>query len=167
MKKSLSLFLLLPFLLQFTACRYSLRGISIPENVNTFYVADFDNVADNVVATLSQDFTQLLRDKIRNESRLNPDDTNPDIEFKGQIVDFSVSSVAPQPGETSAFNRLEIRIAVEFISNKDEEENWKQNFSFFNDFPSDQDILDVQEDLIENINAQLVEDIFNRAFTNW
>ncbi len=154
-------------LLQLPACKYSLRGISIPENVNTFYVEDFENVADNVVATLSQDFTQLLRDKIRNESRLNPDDTDPDIEFSGQIIDYSVTSVAPQPGETSAFNRLEIRVAVEFVSNKDEEENWKKNFSFFNDFPSDQNILDVQEDLINNINDQLVEDIFNHAFTNW
>ncbi|MEM1320273.1 MAG: LPS assembly lipoprotein LptE [Bacteroidota bacterium] len=167
MKRRYSLPLLFLLLLQFSACRYSLRGISIPENVNTFYVSNFDNVADNVVPTLSLQFTQLLRDKIRNESRLNPDDTDPDIEFRGQITNFTVSSVAPQPGETSALNRLEIKIFVEFISNKDESENWKQPFSFFNDFPSDQDILEVQEELINIISAQLVEDVFNRAFTNW
>jgi len=148
------------------AC-YSFKGISIDPNTQTFYVELFDNTSRTIVPTLSQDFTQSLRDKIRNESRLNPSDTDPDIEFKGNITNYNVSSVAPQPGETTAFNRLEISVKVEFVNNKDEEKNWQQNFRFFNDFGSDENLLDIQDELIQNINDQLVEDIFNKAFTNW
>ncbi len=160
------LYITLLFVVSLSSC-YSFKGITIPVTVNTFYVNLFDNDAQNVVPNLSLDFTEKLKDKIRSESRLDESNTDPDIEFKGTITQYRVSSEAPTTGETTAFNRLTITIAVEYINNQDEEDNWKQNFSFFNDFPSSQNLLSVQDELIENINDQLVEDIFNKAFTNW
>lgn len=154
------------FCLISSAC-YSFKGISIDPNTKTFYVQLFENTSRTIVPTLAQDFTQSLRDKIRNESRLNPTDTDPDIEFIGNITGYRVSSVAPQANETTAFNRLEISVDIDFINHQDEEKNWKQTFRFFNDFESTQNLLDVQDQLIRNISDQLVEDIFNKAFTNW
>ncbi|MFT5764518.1 MAG: hypothetical protein ACI8X3_001949, partial [Saprospiraceae bacterium] len=69
--------------------------------------------------------------------------------------------------ELTAFNRLDVTVNVEFINNKDETQNWVQPFSYFSDFESDQNFLTVQDGLVETINNQLVEDIFNKAFTNW
>lgn len=150
----------------FNQC-YSLRGISIDPNVKTYFVAQFKNNASNAPPTLHQTFSEALKEKIRTESRLVYADTEPDIEFKGSIVDFRVSSEAPQPGESTALNRLTITTAIEYIDHKDEKKGWKNNFSFFYDFPSSQDLLSIQEDAISVISNQMMEDIFNKAFTDW
>lgn len=153
-------------LLSLSSC-YSFSGVSIDPNVRTYYVAQFKNNALNSVPVLEQTVTEALKEKIRTESRLIYDETNPDIEFDGSIVDFRITSEAPQPGETTAINRLTIVTAVEYINNFDEEKGWKSNFSFFFDFPSSQDLSQVQDEAIDVILNQMMEDIFNKAFTDW
>ena len=155
------------------SCTVSLKSTGIPVTINTFFVEEFDNTASNVVPTLSYDFSQALIDKIRNESRLNYVETDPDVIFSGVISRYQVTSVAPEENNgiaTTAFNRLEMGVQVNYINNKEDDpkkKEWSQLFSFFVDFESDQNLLDVQESLIEALNDQLVEDIFNKAFTDW
>ncbi len=146
---------------------YSFKGTSIDPEVNTFYVALFENNAINVVPALDIIFTERLRDKIRLESRLRYNDTEPDIEFSGSIIGYDISSVAPQAGETTAFSRLKITVAVDYLNNKIEDDKWKQNFNFFVDFSADENIINIQDDLITTINNQIVELIFQKAFNNW
>lgn len=154
-------------LLSFSGC-YSFRGISIAPEIETYFVAQFDNISGNVVPTLAPNFTEKLKDKIRNESRLIYVDTqDADVEFSGVISDYRVTSEAPQPGEAVAFNRLTIGIRVEYLNRSNEEESTTINSSFYAEYPSDTNLLDVQEDLIEIITDQLVEDVFTKAFTNW
>jgi hypothetical protein len=152
--------------LLFSGC-YSFQGISIPNDVNSYYVELFENQAAATVPTLPRDFTERLKDKIRRESRLNYNDQYPDIEFSGAITEFRVSAEAPKAGEQVGFNQLTIAVMVEFKNKKDEKANWKQSFSFFDNFAADENLLDVQESLIENISKELVDRIFNKAFTNW
>lgn len=162
--------LLLFFCLSIWQCGnngYSLRGISIPADVSTYYVGQFKTNALNAPPTLAIETAEALKEKIRRESRLVLNDTSPDVEFQGTIVDFRVTAEAPQPGESSAINRLTIVTAIEYISNKNEEDGFKRNFSFFFDFPATTDLTAVQTQAIDDILAQITEDIFNAAFTNW
>ena len=85
----------------FNAC-YSFRGISIDPTVSTYYVEQFTNNALNAQPALAQRFAEDLKEKIRTESRLILDDTDPNVEFKGIIVRYDVTSEAPQPGETTS-----------------------------------------------------------------
>ena len=165
-------FLALSSMFFFSSCTiggsgYSFQGISIPTDVNTYYVELFENQAPASVPTLPREFTERLKDKIRTESRLKYDDEEPDIEFTGAVTDFRVSAEAPKAGEQIGFNKLTITVQVNFVNNKDEKANWKQQFSFEDFFGASENLLDVQETLIENINKELVDRIFNRAFTNW
>ncbi|TAK36743.1 MAG: hypothetical protein EPO28_13045, partial [Saprospiraceae bacterium] len=153
-------------ILLFAGC-YSFKGISIPPDVSTFYVKTFENQTPDSEPTLSQEFTELLKDRIRRETRLNYNSEIPDIEFSGSITGFRVTAEAPKAGEQIGFNKLTISMQVEFINNKDEKANWKQQFSYDDFFEPDQNLLDVQTRLIKNISDELVERIFNRAFTNW
>ena len=146
---------------------YSFKGISIPPDVTTYHISQFKNNALNGPPTLAVEMTNALDAKIRNETRLIDDNQNPDIEFKGTIVDFRVTAEAPQPGEFSSINRLTIVTAVEYISEKNEDDNFKKNFSFFFDFPATTELASIQTEAIEDILDQLTEDIFNKAFTNW
>ena len=146
---------------------YSLKGISIPPDVNTCYVELFENQAPSSTPTLPRDLTERLKDKIRTESRLKYNDEDPDIEFTGAVTDFRVSAEAPKAGEQIGFNKLTISVRINFVNNKDEKANWSESFSFWDIFGANDNLLDVQETLIDNINKELVERIFNRAFTNW
>jgi hypothetical protein len=146
---------------------YSFRGISIPPDVRTYYVPVFEIRAPNAPPTIGQDFSEQLKDKVRNEARLLWEEENPDIEFTGAISNFVVKPVAPQPGETVALNRLEVSVSINFINHRDEKKNWNSSFSFFSDFGTDQNLLDIQDGLIVEIYDQIIEDIFNRAFTDW
>jgi len=146
---------------------YSFKGISIPPDVNTYYIELFENQAPSSTPTLPRDFTELLKDKIRRETRLQYADTDPDIEFTGAITDFRVSAEAPKADEQIGFNKLSITVQVNFTNNKNAKADWKQQFTFEDFFGANQNLLDVQDGLIETINNELADRIFNRAFTNW
>jgi hypothetical protein len=152
----------------FSGC-YSFKGISIDPAVRTFSVQIFENQALNAPVTLGIEFTEKLKDKVRSETRLLLNTQKADVEFSGVFEDFRVVPVAPKPGETVAFNRLEIRVKVNFINNNEPEKGWKdpKSFSFFQEFASDKELLVVQNQLITDISKQLLEDIFNAAFNNW
>lgn len=155
--------------LSFTSgCKYSFRGISIPPDVTTYFVDDFQNLAAEAPGDINQRFAEALRAKVRNESRLVYTETDPDIEFSGRITAFNLRPEALQAGNTVAQNKLEIFISVTYINNKDESKNWNQKqFSFFRTFESDQDFISIQDGLITEIFDQILENIFNDAFTGW
>lgn len=146
---------------------YSFTGVSLDPGIQTYYVAPFRDNADNAPAAISTDFTEALKEKIRTQSRLTYTETDPDIEFQGAIVDYRITSEAPQPGERTSLNRLTIVTAVEYINHRSEEEGWKNNFSFFFDFDSTTDFTSVEDEATRTISAQIMEDVFNKAFTDW
>lgn len=161
--------ILIGLIFSMTGC-YSFKGISIAPTISSFYVEQFQNGAFNAPPDIGVQFSEELKSIILNSTRLVYEDVNPNIEFKGSVRSFNVSSVAPQQtdeGFGSALNRLSISIEVEYYNNEDEEDNWNQTFSFFQDFESTDDLSDVQDELIELIFEQINQDIFNKAFTNW
>ena len=161
--------LLLPALMLITNGCYSFKGISIPPEVNTFYVRNFETLATNAPPTLSLDFGERLKDKVRSETRLKLLTDNADVEFTGKITDFRVVPVAPKPGEQVSLNRLEIKMRIGFINNNDEKKGWsaEKDFSHFAEFSNSTDLLAVQDQLVRQIGDQLLEDIFNAAFNDW
>lgn len=154
------------FLLQ--SC-YSFKGVSIPAEVNTFFITDFkiSNRALKAPRELGVRFADELKQQILRESRLTFSDANPDIEFSGEITRYAVVSVAPQPDETTAFSRLDISINVTYIDHQNEDNNWEKSFSDFRNFERSQNFLDVQDGLVNQIFEQIGEDIFNQTFSNW
>jgi len=161
-------FLMLLFLTSFcSGCKVSLNGYSIAPDVETYYVGNFKLTALNAPANITQTFAESLKDKISKESKLKYSDKDPHIEFNGTIQGFNVTSVAPQPNETTAFNRLTISLNVEYTNNLHPKDNWTKTFSHFDDFPSDVNLLQVQDEKIDIIFKQILEDIFNQAFNNW
>lgn len=157
---------LLLIMMSLSSC-YSLKNVSISPDLKTFYINAFENKAFNSPPIISQLFEEKLLNKVRNESRLIYQEVDPHVEFSGAIVGYNILSVAPEPNETTAFNRLQITVQVSYTNRLDEKDQWQQNFSFFENYASDVNLIDVQDNLVNLIYDQIVEDIFNKAFTNW
>lgn len=78
-----------------------------------------------------------------------------------------MTSIDPQPDQTVAYNQLEISIEVTYTDNKNKANNWKQTFSFFERYESTKNLASVREQLHSVIFTDIVEKVFNRAFTDW
>ena len=155
------------FIFCFCSCTIGFRGVSISPDVNTYSVAKVKISHPNAPLEISQQFSEALKQKIQEESRLNLVSRNADIDFKADITFFGYNAVAPEEGNTTTFNRLEIKVKVVYENEVDEKDGWTKSYSDFEDFPGSQSILDVQDDLTETILEDIIDRIFNDAFTNW
>ena len=158
---------LLILLLHGCKVNYSFTGASIAPEVKTVSVQYFPNYAPLVQPTLSQVFTESLKDKFLSETNLVLVEGDGDMNFEGAITGYAISPIAIQGNETAALNRLTITIKVKFTNTKNEKQNFDTAFSRYEDYESSLDLSSVEEGLIKQINDQLVELIFNKAVVNW
>lgn len=164
-------FLLLSFsLLMLSGCKvnYSFTGASIAPDVKTVSVQYFKNNASLAPPTLSQTFTEALKDIFIAQTSLGVVPRDGDLSFEGEITQYMTMPVAIQANsDQAALNRLTITVAVRFKNAKDEKQKFETSFSRYADYASSQNLNAVQNQLIEEINQQLVQDIFNKAVINW
>lgn len=149
-----------------SACKISFTGASISPDAKTISVAFFANNAPVVQPTLSQSFTEALRDIFISQTTLSLISSNGDLSFEGAITDYRISPVAIQ-ADVASSNRLSITVNVIFTNQKDTTKDFEQNFTRFVDFPSSQNLTSIEGELIRQVNEQLVQDIFNKAVINW
>jgi hypothetical protein len=159
----------LAFLFLLPACKvnYSMSGASISPDVKTFTVKYFQKTAALGPLTLSQVFTERLKDKFLSETNLNNVERDGDLTFEGTITNYTVIPLAIQANETAAQNRLTITVNVKFTNLKDEKQNFETTFSRYADFSSSVNLTSIEDELIRVINDQLVDDLFNKAVINW
>ncbi len=146
---------------------YSFSGASISPEIKTVSIDFFPNHAAIVQPTLSQAFTEKLKEKFVTQTNLRLIPKEGDLYFQGSIVDYSTQSVAIQGNETAALDRLNITVSVKFTNAKDEKQNFELNFSRFYEYQSSLSLASVEQQAITEINRQLVDDIFNKAVSNW
>lgn len=158
-------FLLIWLIIVISGC-YTFQGASIPPDVNTFSVAFFENKAATVNPSLSNAFTEKLKDKMNN-TRLNFIRENGDFSFSGYISEYVVEPISMQGDANTTKNRLKISVMVKFECTKHPEKNFEQQFSNFQDFDANLNFSSVENDLVKEISNQLVQEIFNKAAVNW
>jgi hypothetical protein len=146
---------------------YSFTGASIDPSVKTFNVHFINNQAPLVVPSLSQTFTEALKNKFLTSTNLQLVQEGGDIEFSGAITNYVINPVAAQANETAATNRLTITVNIEFVNHQNEKQNFTSSFSRYSDYNSSSDLTSIQDQLIKEINEQISEDVFNKAFVNW
>ena len=164
--RSLSIMLLFLFF-QGCAIQLTFDGASIPENVHTASVQTFDNRAAYINPVLSQTLTEALKDRVINGSRLTLAEETGDVDFSGEIVAYETTPLAIQADAVSAETRLTVRINVRYENFKDPEKSWESSFSAYRDFPSEQNITAIEDELVSEIVEELTENIFNKAFADW
>ncbi|MCH9821832.1 MAG: hypothetical protein K0U33_00570 [Bacteroidetes bacterium] len=154
----------------FTGCKinYGFSGASVDYNeVKTYSVDFFPNYAPLAQPTLSQEFTEALRNIFLNQTKLDLTKQDGDLQFSGKIVDYRTAPVSIQASEVAAQNRLTVTVSVVFVNTKDDTKNFEQSFSQFIDYDSQRPLSEVEGELISQVNELLVQDIFNQAVSDW
>lgn len=146
---------------------YSFTGASISPQTKTFFVEHFNNRASIVQPMLSSELTLALTNKVSSSTTLKSSDDNPDVYFKGTITAYNITPVSIQGDDKAAKNRLTITVKISCVNKQDKKQSFEQSFSRFKDYDSGLSLSDVEESLMKQINEELVEDIFNKAFVNW
>jgi hypothetical protein len=129
-------------------------------------IAFFQNNAALVQPTLSQAFTEDLRNFFQTQSRLTLIPRGGDLQIEGSITDYRVTPVAIS-NQTAASNRLTISVNVKFTNKVDPAKDFESSFSRFVDFTASQNLVSIEPELIKQIDQQLAQDIFNKALINW
>ena len=146
---------------------YTTTGASIDPAVETISVQYFPNRAPIVTPTLSQKFTDDLREKFRSQTRLNLVNGYGDVNFEGEIVNYETKPIAIQADETASKNRLTVTVRVRYTNTVNPEADFDTNFSRYEDYDANRDLSSVENELLDDIIQNLTEDIFNKAFVNW
>jgi hypothetical protein len=170
MRRILSpLFIGIGIVLFLTGCRakYSFTGASLSPDIKTVSIQYFSNNAPIAKSTLSQTFTEGLKNVFSTRTDLAFVKDNGDIQFEGSITDYRTQPMAVQANETAAYNQLIITIQVKFTNTKDEKQSFESSFSQFAKYPSSENFSSVEDRLIKEISDQLIEDIFNKSVSNW
>ena len=156
-----------------TSCGiYSFTGSSIPIGVETFQVDYFENTAggrpgSTIEPGLDRDFTIALQDLIVNQTSLNLVNQGGDIIYSGEITDFSVTPMAATAEIKAAQNRLTMSVMVNYENVLNEEDNIKESFSFYYDFPGNLQVYDIKDAALEEIFERIIQDIFNETLAKW
>lgn len=155
------------FCLLLSSCGvYSFTGANVEGKTINFH--PLDNVARNIEPSLSATLSNKIRNRVLSQTGLTPVNTdNADYDISGAITAYDVSVSGAQNSLTASLNQLTITVAIEFKNRKNPKASYSQSFSRFSNFPASQTLQSVQARLIEEIGAQLADDIFNKAFVNW
>lgn len=170
MIKKAFLLIALPLILLAGCGVYSFTGGSISAGMKTVSVIVFENTAPLVNPNLSQSFTESLKDRIRTQTSLSFVRVDGDADFSGRITDYNLQPVAIQANQqvTAGLTRLSITVNVKYTNKLEPDKGFEQSFTRFKDFSAQGSPFSSQETaLVKDINQQLTEDIYNRAFANW
>ena len=148
---------------------YSFTGASIPPGAKTFSVDYFKNNAPIFNATLSQEITEMLQDKLMSQTPLDLTETNGDLQFKGVITSYKSApvSIVSRNSPEAASNRLSITVKVDFINLMDETASFSQSFTRYHDYPASQNLSAAEPIIVPIILELITDDIFNKAVVNW
>jgi len=157
--------LLVAFL--FTGC-YTFKDIgSIPKEVKTFRVTYIENRSRYINPQLSPQLTEKLKQKIINQTRLTgvqTEEANYDI--GGQVTGYNVTTSGIS-NQQAAVQRLSVTVHVNFRNNLDPSKNFEADVSRNFDFSASLTLTQAEAQLNETIIKNMVDEIFNRIFSNW
>ncbi|MBI1221519.1 MAG: hypothetical protein GC180_02855 [Bacteroidetes bacterium] len=145
---------------------YGFSGAQVG-TAKTVSITYFTNVAPLNNPTISQVFTEKLKDKFIRETPLKLLDANGDMQLSGKIIDYNVAPVAIQQNVSAAQNRLTVTIQVKFVNKTDAKYDFEKSFSNFEDFDATKSLSSVEADLVNSICDKIVQNVFNDAVINW
>lgn len=151
-----------------SSCKiYSFTGTTLSSELKTITIQNFVMNTAGGPANLTLTFTEKLKEYYQRNTSLKLKPNDADLLLEGSITGYELTPVSATSSDKAALNRLTIRIEVRFTNSKDEEQNFEKEFSFYQDFPQEQNLSQVEGTLVPKIIDQIVLNIFNDTAAQW
>jgi hypothetical protein len=155
------------------SCRvYSFSGIST--DAKTISFSEFYNNADLGPANMGQTFSNDIKNYFIRNTSIAVVKEEGELMMEGEIMDFKLNPIAPVASSNlndigaATSTRLTITVKVTYTNTLDETMSFKdKTFSFYKDFPNEQNLADVEEAYVKEIFERIINDIFNASVANW
>jgi hypothetical protein len=157
------------------ACTVQLttKSGTAPAEAVSIAIPVMPNLSGNGPSSLSQDFTEYMRDYFQSNTKLeiSPQLVPGELRLVGTITGYTIrpvsGSVTAQGLEQAAQNRLTMFVKVNYENPFNKKDNFDRSFDYFKDFDGDKSLSEVEAELLEEIYEQLAIKIFNKSFDNW
>jgi len=149
-----------------TSC-YSFKGASLDPNLKTIQISNIRMETAGGPANLSLEINEKLKEYFQRNTSLKINNKNPDLTIEGSIVGYELTPQAPTGDDKAGLNRITLRIQFRLINRLDEDKNFEQEFSFYQDFPQSQTLSQVEKALIPKLVDQIILDLFNKIAGDW
>jgi hypothetical protein len=137
-------------------------------DAKTFQVNYFQNTAAIVEPGIERTFTNRLQEIIQNQTNLNLTNSNGDLLYEGEIVEYRIAPMQANASQTASESRLTIAVMVRFTNKNKEEDNFEKRFSFFRDYQgSELPVGSTLNGYIEEIFERITQDVFNESLAKW
>ncbi len=159
--------LLIAFIINSCSVTYNLTGTQ-KIDAKTFQVNYFQNNAELVEPGIERTFTLRLQDLIQNQTNLTLTNSNGDLLYEGEIVNYSITPMTATSDIRASQNRLTITVNVRFTNKNKESDNFEKRFSFFDDYPANTQLTGAQlTKSLDIIFERITQDVFNESLAKW
>lgn len=146
---------------------YSFSGSSIPKNAQTVFINETQNKTPLSNPELAQLITESLNNYILTETKLKTTTKDSDLVFSGEITKYTISPISINAQDNASQNRLLIEVQIVYENKNDSLTSFIKKFSNYIDFNSNDNFLDLENELNKLVVDKLIEDIFYASFSNW
>ncbi len=146
---------------------YNFTGAK-PIDAKSFQVNFFQNNADLIEPGIERRFTIRLQEIIQNQTNLDLTNSNGDLLYEGEIVEYRITPMQATASQTAAQSRLTISVMVRFSNKNKEADNFERRFSFYRDYEgSSLPTGSTLNDYIDEIFERITQDVFNESLAKW
>ncbi|PIF02703.1 MAG: hypothetical protein CR965_00235 [Paludibacter sp.] len=148
---------------------YKFTGGSVDYNIyKSISIGNFPNNAELVNPTLSQTFSEALKDKYTRQTRLEVlSGEGGQMHIEGEIVGYQLTSMAISADSYASETKLTLTINVRFSDYKNPEEDFEKRYSANQIFDSNQMLTDVEAELVDEMVKEISDKIFNETVAKW
>jgi hypothetical protein len=149
-----------------SACNiYKFNEATIPDSIRTVKLNFIENRAQYINPQVSPKLTDKFRQKILGQTRLSPNENNPDWEIGGYITDYAFSTSAISNQQVAA-NRLTVSVHMTLIDHKsDDIKDFDISRSF--EFKGNLSFQQAEAQLMDELIRTITDEMFNKLFSNW
>ena len=166
--KSAFKIIIFAFLFTVSSCKYYNFTGTGKIDAETFQVNFFQNNAPLIEPGIELRFTRDLQDIIQNQTNLNLVPQGGDLLYEGEIVDYRISPMTATANQRAAQNRLTVTVLVRFTNNRKEDDNFEKRFSFFHDYPANEQMSGSRlTTALDEIFERITQDVFNESLAKW
>lgn len=147
---------------------YKFNGASIDyARIHSIGIADFPNNAALVNPSLSNMFSEGLRNIYERQTRLSVGRRSGDLEIEGEITGYELTQMAVSADSYASESKLTLTVQVRFTNNISPEESFEKSYSAYQIFDANRMLSEVQDELCEAMSKEISENIYNDTVAKW